>query len=184
MELLNGIIRKSLLGALLLPCMLALASDNRLELQVKAAFLYKFCNYIEWPAETFESLETPLVIAVMGDSILAEELAVAVEGRQVGNRPLQVRRVQPGDKLKNVNVLFIGGGKAAYLSKLADHPDNRHILIVTEFEGAFPQSMINFVMEDNHVRFDISQDRAEKAGLKLSSQLLSVARNVHRRNTL
>ncbi|WP_461481299.1 YfiR family protein [Porticoccus sp.] len=168
--------RMLLAWLLLLPCTAALAATDNLETRVKAAFLFKFCNYIEWPRDTFSSAEAPLVIAVMGADSLAGELQLAVMDRQINGRAVIVRQLRPDDSLEGVHVLFIGGKGAgqrhtAVSTKLP-------ILTVTENEHPAATGMINFVVVNDRVRFDIARDRAEQAGLKLSSLLLSVARRV------
>lgn len=151
-----------------------------LEQRVKAAFLYKFAAYVDWPATAFARPDTPFTIAVAGAEPLAVELSQAVAGRSVNDRPVAVRRVKPGESLDGVHILFIAKSESARLAQLMKTAQTRSILTVTESEGALAQgSVINFVVTERRVRFEISLDSAEKSKLRLSSRLLAVAQQVH-----
>jgi len=150
-----------------------------LEQRVKAAYLYKFAGYVEWPAKSFARPETPVVIGVMGDEPLATELTQAVTGRTVNDRLVTVKRLKAGDSLAGIHVLFVGKAESTRLNQLAQSAQPRSILTVTESDGALAHgSVINFVLTDGRVRFEIALDSAEKSGLKLSSRLLAVAQQV------
>ena len=150
-----------------------------LEQRVKAAFLYKFAGYVDWPANAFARPDTPLTIAVMGAEPVANELAQAVAGRKHNDRPIVVKRLKPGEPLDGVHIVFAGKSESSNLKQLAQAAQSRSALLVTEAEGALAQgSVINFVVTDRKVRFDIALDSAEKSGLRLSSRLLAVAQQV------
>lgn len=162
------------------PPSVAQAQDDAgaLEQRVKAAFLYKFAGYVDWPAASFARPDTPLTIGVLGADAVANELAQAVAGRKHNERPIVVKRLKPGESLEGIHILFVGR-EAAGLRQVAQAAQSRSVLMVTESEGALAQgSVINFVVSDRKVRFDISLDSAEKSGLRLSSRLLAVAQQV------
>jgi hypothetical protein len=155
-------------------------TPETLEQRVKAAFLYKFAAYVDWPATSFSRPDAPFTIAVAGAEPVAAELAQAVAGRTVNDRPVAVRRLKPGESLDGVHILFVGKGENARLAQLVQNARPRSVLTVTESEGALAQgSVINFVLDDRRVRFEISLDSAEKSRLRLSSRLLAVAQQVH-----
>ena len=156
------------------------ADDARtLEDRVKAAYLYRFAEYVEWPEGAFARRDTPVTIGVLGSETLADELSQAVVGRTINDRPVTVKRLRPGEPLTGVHVLFIGRSESARLNQLAQGAQPRSILTVTESDGALAQgSVINFVVADRRVRFEISLQSAEKSKLKLSSRLLAVAQEV------
>lgn len=157
----------------------AAEGGDALEHRVKAAFLYKFAGYVEWPPALLAQADTPVTIAVMGAEPIAVELSQMVVGRTVNGRSLTVRRVRPGDSLAGVHVLFVGKTENARLPQLAQSAQPRSILTVSESDGALTRgSIINFVLADGRVRFEIARDTAEKSGLKLSSRLLAVAQQV------
>lgn len=150
-----------------------------LEDRVKAAYLYKFAGYVEWPAKSFVRPDTPVTIAVIGSDPLVLELNQAVVGRTVNDRPIAVKRLKAGESLAGVHVLFIGKAESGRLNQLAQTAQSRSILTVTDSEGALAQgSVINFVVADRRVRFEVALDSAEKSGLRLSSRLLAVAQQV------
>jgi len=150
-----------------------------LERRVKAAFIYKFIDYIGWPQNLFSQPDAPLTIAVMGDNQLADELSNLVADRTVNGRPIVVRKLSDINPSTVIQVLFVGQNESTKISQVTKALEPRPILIVTESEGALAKgSIINFMMIDGHVRFEIALDSAEKRGLKLSSRLLEVAQNV------
>jgi hypothetical protein len=148
-----------------------------LERSVKAAFLFKFIGYVEWPDGTFAKEDSPITIAVLGDDQFADDLAQLVTGRTLQERPLVVRKQKDDNLPMDTHVLFIARQETAHLR--ARGRLMRPILIVTEEEGALDQgSAINFLMTDGRVRFEVAMDAVEKRHLKLSSRLLTVAQNV------
>ncbi len=149
------------------------------EYRVKAAFLYKFGSYIEWPGESFARADSPVAIGVMGADTLAEELAQIVAGRNVNGRPVRVRRLRPGDPIAGLHVLFIGRADSGRLAEILAAAKGRALLTVTESEdGLELGSMINFVVVEDKVRFDIAPPTSESSNLKISARLLGVARKV------
>jgi len=151
------------------------------ETRLKAAFLYKFASYVEWPLMSTPGPGAPLVIGVMNSEPLMRELAEITVGRSVNNHPIEVRRVDHGDLLDGVQILFIGDVRGADLAPLLRHARQQPILTVTESKGAISDgSIINFTVERDRVRFEVSLPAAESSRLKLSSRLLAVASRVHR----
>jgi hypothetical protein len=155
------------------------AADT-LERQVKAAYLYKFAGYVEWPEASFSRPEAPITIGVLGAEALAGDLAQLVAGRTANSRTITAKRLKPGDALSGVNILFVGKEETGRLTQLVALARPHAVLIVTESEGALTQgSVINFTLVDRRVRFEISLGSAEKSSLKLSSRLLAVAQQVY-----
>lgn len=149
------------------------------EYQVKAAFLYKFAGYAEWPDDAFGSADLPFTFGVLGADALADELTRVVEGRTLNGRGVAVQRLKQGASLVGVHVLFVGQSVAMPKAPLQQWVQQRPVLVVTESEGALERgSMINFVLAEQRVRFEIAPDTAEKNGLRLSSRLLAVALKV------
>jgi hypothetical protein len=173
--------RSALIVALLVsvpPCAAAEESALAVQQRIKAAFLYKFAAYVEWPAAAFAEPESPIVIGVAGSDAIAKEVEQAVAGRKVGGRPLQVRRLGRAESANDCcQILFIGGGESERAADLLARAQGRPVLTVTENENA-KGSVINFLAQDGRVRFDISREAADRNGLQLRSQLLGVARQV------
>ena len=149
------------------------------EYRVKAAFLYKFGGYIEWPDRSFARADSPIAIGVMGADALADELAQIVAGRSVNGRSVQLRKLRPGDPIAGLHVLFIGRADGGRLAEILAAAKGRPLLIVTESDEALELgSTINFVVVDDKVRFDVAPPPAESGNLKISARLLAVARKV------
>lgn len=149
------------------------------EASVKAAFLYKFAGYIDWPASAFAGAEAPFVIGVLGADESATELARIVPGRTIAERPIVVRRLREGEPLKGVNLLFVGKGESQRLTAILRSAQREGVLAVTEAErGLESGSAINFVVSEDRVGFEVSLDAAEKSGHRISSRMLAVARRV------
>lgn len=157
----------------------AAEGDVSLEHRVKAAFLYQIAGYVEWPKHAFPSPETPVTIGVLGAEPLAEELSRIARGRMVGNRRIAVQRLTEPVSLDGVHVLFIGQERRSLIAGLARKASERAVLVVTESEGALAEgSMVNFVLADGRVRFEVGLDVVRRSGLTLSSRLLAVALQV------
>lgn len=155
------------------------APASATERGVKAAFIFKFLSYVEWPPTAFSQADAPIVIGVVGADDIAAELQQITTARAVEGHPLVVRRMREGDSLAGVHVLFMGASEAARLPALVRTAQQRPILTVAEVPGALAHgTIVNFLMIDGRVRFEISVEAAERSGLKLSSRLLGVAQNV------
>jgi hypothetical protein len=148
------------------------------ERSVKAAFLYKFTEYVDWPAAPAAQNE-PFTIGVLGSVAFADELLRMTEDRSVNQRFIQVRRLTPSDTVDDLDVLFIAADQRGRLSELLSPARGRPILTVTESEGALADgSIINFTLMGDRVRFEISLDAAQASQLKLNSRLLAVAQTI------
>ena len=153
------------------------ASAQALEHELKAAYLFRFLSFIEWP--TLRADNTPLTIGVMGADEVLAELQDIVPGRMVQGRAVNVRRVREGEPLAGLQVLFVGRAAAAVLSKL---PQTQGTVVVSDADGALDRgAAIGFVRSEGRVRFHVSLDAAERQGVSISSRMLSVAEQVRGR---
>jgi len=154
-------------------------SPQDIEQRVKAAFLFKFGGYVEWPERLFPRSDSPLVIGVAGADVLVAELSRITSGRTMNGRPLTVRRVRSGEQVAGVHVLFISRSEAGRLGELLSTTQGQPVLTVTETEKGLAQgSVINFVVADNRVRFEVSLEAANRNGLRIGAPLLAVAQRV------
>jgi len=164
-----------LAAAALLPG--AAAAQQAQEHEVKAAFLFKFPAFVEWPAKP--GPQVPFVIAVAGAPQIAAELRLLAEGRTLEGRPIQVRELAEGEGALGANMVFVGHAASARLPQLARALAGAPVLLVGESPGALEQgAMINFVLSEGRVRFDVALDSADSAKLRISSRLLGVAHRV------
>jgi hypothetical protein len=164
-------------------------SGQALERRVKAAFLYKFLGYADFPATAFADAASPVTIGVVGSDEMAAELARVVAGRQVRGRPIVVRTLREGDPTP-VHLLFVAGSDSARTARIlraalaTSAATSSALLPVTECElGLQYGSVINFRIIEERVRFDVSLDSAERNNVKLSSRLLTVANRVVKGNS-
>ena len=150
------------------------------ERSVKAAYLYKFAGYVEWP-DGQSGASAPVTIGVLDARDMADELARITAGRLINDRPVLVRRIAGGESLAGIDVLFVGNQAGDRLGELLLPVLERPILTVTESAGALARgSIINFTVDHERVRFEVSLPAAERSRLKLSSRLLAVAQRVQR----
>lgn len=148
------------------------------ERRVKAAYLYRFAGYVAWPEDVFAAPDAALQIGVWGNDDLADDLARLVVNRTVNGRRVEVRRLKDGSPPVSLHVLFVSRERAGRLNEVLASFQPRGILTVTEWPGALKQgSVINFVMNDSQIRFELSLDVADRHELKLSSRLVAVAQN-------
>lgn len=176
-----GVLNRALAGFLLLACGLlpaSAAAQQPTEAGVKAAFLYKFAGYIEWPAGAFNTPDAPFVIGVTGADEVAAELERLVPGRSINNRPVVVRRFREGEPPKGAHLVFVGRGEPN-VRAVVRAAQRSGALTVTETEhGLEAGSSINFVVVDDRVGFEVSLDAADRGGHRISSRMLAVARRV------
>jgi hypothetical protein len=147
---------------------------------VKAAFLFRFAAYVEWPDDA--PATGPFVIAVAGEDPVAAQLDRLLHGKTVQGRPAVVRRVTLIQDLAGVQILYVGPRAFARARPLREAALTKPILIVTDDEhGLDGGGVINFIEVDRNVRFEISLVAADRSRLKIDSALLSVAARVERR---
>jgi hypothetical protein len=166
-------------GFLLLSILPARAGEREAsEYEVKAAFLYNFAKFTEWPAELFAGDQAPLTICVLGDDPFGKAFN-PIRSKTVKNRPVAVREIADADAVGGCHVLFISASEQLHVDDLLTAIGKRSILTVSDMKR-FVQSggMISFVMVDDKVRFEINNGAANRAGLKISSQILKLARTV------
>ena len=148
---------------------------------VKAAYLSKLHNYVEWPARAAPPAGGRTVIGIVGADDVANSLAQLSAVRDPAKGTLAVRRLRNGDPLDGIHILYLGDGYVARAGAMIEQASARSVLVVTESDDALSRgSVINFRLVDERVRFDISLESAEKSGLRVSSQLLSLAASVIR----
>lgn len=171
-----------LLGSLFPAQVLVAENSAEIESLVKAAYVYKFGNYVVWPETVFAHPDSKIVIAVAADDKIADALVQEAGARKIAMRPVLVRRVQHGDSLIGVHILFVGKNENQQLVDWLAQTHGLPVLTITEAEdGLAYGSIINFVVDDNRVRFDVSPANAQRNRLRLDAALMSVARQVQGR---
>ena len=149
-------------------------SQELTEFQIKAAFLYNFITYTEWPVETGSDLN----LCVYGDDPFGE-LLDAVQGRAVGTRELSVHSIDELDRVQDCQVVFIAGSGRDDLQSVLGTTNGRPVLTVADTPGAIHRGvMLNMKMRDGRVTFEANLGAARINGLRISSKLLQLATEV------
>ena len=156
-------------------------SGSTRESAVKAAFLYKFAGFVEWPAGTFSRADEPLVIGVLGNDAVLADLDQVVVGRTLEGRPIRVRRMREDDSAERVPVLLIGATREGRLRELAAAVPGPVLIVTEQPDGLRLGGVLNFVQDGGRIRFTASVTAAEARGLRLSARLLAVAQAVEGR---
>jgi len=155
----------------------ARASGAYPEEAVKAAFLYRFAGYVDWPAQVADVPQ--FTIAVLGGDEVAEQLKQLLVDRRIQNKPARTEPIKTLRELGEAQMLYIGSGFKGNLRALLVALKERPVLVVTDQpDGLESGGTVNFLVEDQHVRFEVSTAAAKRSGLKVSSDLLAVAEHV------
>lgn len=147
------------------------------EYQLKAAFVYNFMQFTHWPPESFQSENSPIVLAVVGENPFGTDLERAVRDKQIEGRRIEVRYFSDAEAVSRCHVLFVPpserDGVESVLGKLGDAP----VLTIGETDNFTAEGgIIRFYLEEKKVRFEVNLGAAERVGLRLSSKLLRLAR--------
>lgn len=146
------------------------------EYQLKAAYLWNFAKFIDWPATAFTNDTSPFVMGVLGDNPFGSDLELTVRGKQINTHPITVKPRVTLAEARQCHILFVSTSETNRLAEIFQSLSGTSVLTVGE-TGQFTEKggMINFVFEDKKIRFQINDDAAKSASLKISSKLLSLA---------
>jgi hypothetical protein len=152
------------------------------EYQVKAAFLFNFIRFAEWPATSFHTPTEPIAVCILGSDPFGPALSDAVAQHNVGGRPLVVRHLNGVKDIGGCHALFISSSEARHAGSLLSKGVDAGILTVGDSDSTgtpIPYgTAISFRLDAEKVRFDIDMDAAEREKIRISSRLLSLARVV------
>ena len=151
-----------------------------LERQVKAAYLLKFASFVEWPDASFARPDSPLQIGVSGSDALAGQLERMVAGRSVNGHPFKVRRLRAGETSAELHILFLDNSlERGAIDALLSGARGQSLLTVSDGADARPPGcMINFVVADDKLRFDVAMRYVAPSRLRISARMLAVAHRV------
>jgi hypothetical protein len=146
------------------------------EYQVKAAFLFNFAKFVEWPSQAFKSADEPIAMCVLGKNPFGSSLEEAVRGKAAANRTFVVRQVADAQQASTCHILFVGSSERKRSRSLLGELKASSILTVGETESFTADGgVITFKLEGGRIRIEIDPDAAERAKLHISSKLLSLA---------
>lgn len=161
-------------------CLLAFASwraqAQSKEYQVKAAFLFNFAQFVEWPEAAFADANAPFCIGILGDDPFGAALDEIVRGEKANGHPLIVQRCRNVEDVKNYQILFVSQSESKKLGTILAALKGKNILTVGDMDGfAKNGGVIRFVTEQNKIHFRISLEAAKNANLTISSKVLRLA---------
>ncbi len=149
------------------------------EYQVKAAFLFHFAQFVDWPPEAFKDATSPLTYCTAGEDPFHGALEASLNGKMIGERPVRVVHFRQPQEIQGCQIVFLGTPEKKFISATLESLKASPVLTVGESEN-FVQGggMIGFFLEDNKVRFEINLTAAERSKLKISARLLALAKTV------
>ena len=146
------------------------------EYQLKAAFLYNFAKFIEWPLNAFAEDKSPFIIGILGENPFGNNLEPTVSGKKINEHPITIQPFREVTDATNCHILFICTSEKKRLPEIIEKLRGTTVLTVGETERFIETGgMVNFVQEGAKLRFQINDDAAKVAKLKISSKLLGLA---------
>jgi hypothetical protein len=154
----------------------AVRAQGSLELAVKAAYLLKFPLFVEWPRPASSAAATPFLLCVVGEDPFRGLLDEAASGQRVGGRPVVLRRLAWIVRESGCDMAYLTGSPAQSAAAALDAVRGTPVLTVTDAERYGGRTgIVNFIVQNNRVRFEIDDAAAAASGLVISSKLLSLA---------
>jgi hypothetical protein len=149
------------------------------EYRVKAAFIFHFAQLVDWPAEKPTGTDHSLVLCTLGADPFQGVLEGTVAGKAIGNRIVRIRHLGEPQDMQACQIVFLGRAQSKRIPVLVADLHNAPVLTVGETAGFLDAGgMIDFLLQDNKLRFEVNLDAAESADLKIGSRLLVLAQRV------
>jgi len=168
-----------LIAALSFACFSSAQAPATGEYEVKAAFLFHFAQFVEWPEAAFKDSSSPLTYCTIGDDPFHGSLDASMRGKTLGTRAFRVQHFKLPQDIHGCQVLFIGAREKKLLPAILEGVKEDSVLMVGESEHFVQEGgMIGFCLEDKKIRFEINLETTQKAKLKISSRLLALAKSV------
>ena len=143
--------------------------------KAQAMFIFNFCRLIEWPAPYRTG---PFKIAVLGTTAVADELEIYTKGKKIGTQEIQIIRFKAVEEISSCHILFVPFARSKQLTAISTalQGTGKSVLIITEKSGALNEgSAINFIIQDDKLKFEMKGENASKNGIKVSSKLQEMA---------
>jgi hypothetical protein len=149
--------------------------------QVKAAYLYNFGRFVEWPANVTAAKSDPFTVCILGQDPFGPALDSTLAGETIGGKSVAAKRISTPQEAVNCQILFVSSTEGGRLGKIIEALDRECVLTVSDMPQFSERGgMIQFVLEEKRVRFEVNLAAAQHVGLSLSSELLKVATTVRR----
>jgi len=154
-------------------------SADSSEYLIKAGFIYNFANLMQWPANTFSNPDAPIVVGILGADTSRGILDEVLAGKKVNGRSFTVKHLKRGMDLKGCNIVFVSASENAHLDEILRLVKNLPILTIGETPTfAERGGIINFIVINDKVRFEVNVEAAKQADISISSRLLALAKIV------
>jgi uncharacterized protein DUF4154 len=158
----------------------AAQSGQPSEYEVKAAFLFNFTKFVEWPDSSFNSPQAPIVIGIIGEDPFGDNLIRIVAGQKAEGRAILIIKYRRGDNLRHCHVLFISASERQHSMEILASLQDASVLTVSDIDGfAEAGGMMQFVVQENRVHFIVNLDAATQSKLHVSAKLLALARVIN-----
>jgi hypothetical protein len=150
------------------------------EYRIKAAYLYQFGRYVEWPAKAFSDANAPFVIGILGQDPVTADLEEIAKIKRIQNRPIVIRRFATAADVRPCNILYVPAATSSEVqAELLRKTAGQGILLVGDSSDFLDRGgVVQFSVEENSIRVAIARKAADREGLKISAKLLQVARVV------
>ena len=157
-------------------------TEDGMEYQAKLAFIYNMAKFVEWPAGSFQDPDSPLTIGIVGIDPFSPVLEAELRTRKVGGHPVEIRTLKVGDAMGACQIVFFPFSERDEALGIVKRLERSNTLTVGETEGfATIGGIVNLIVERNRMHFEVNPHAAERAGLKISSRLLTLATIVKER---
>jgi hypothetical protein len=165
------------------PCLPA-QSPKPTDYDVKAVYLYNFGRFVEWPTSGIAAKDDSFNICVLGQDPFGPALDATLAGETIDGKSVVARRISSPEESGNCRIVFMSAGEEGRMNKIIDALNKEGVLTVSDMPQ-FSQhgGMIQFVLEEKKVRFEVNLTAVQRAGLTLSSELLKVATAVRRNSS-
>ena len=167
-------------ATLAFPCSAQIVdSGDSSEYLIKAGFIYNFANLMQWPVATFSNPDSPIVIGIIGTDTSGGIIDEVLGGKKVNGRPFAVKHLKRGMDLKGCNIVFVSASETAHLDEILRLVKSLPIVTIGE-TPSFAQrgGIINFIVVDDKIRFEVNVEAAKQADISISSRLLALAKIV------
>jgi hypothetical protein len=159
-------------------------SSDSSEYLIKAGFTYNFAKLMQWPASSFPQPDSPIVIGILGNDPFESTLDAVLAGKKVNDRGFVVKHLKWGTDIKGCNILYVSTSEAAHLDEVFHMLKGLPILTIGQMpDFARRGGIINFVLEDDKVRFEVNVEAAKQADINISSRLLALAKIIPQTTT-
>jgi hypothetical protein len=168
-------------AAIVVACLLRASighAQDVTEPSLKAAFIYNFAKFTEWPADVLPG-SAPFNACVLGDAAIEDALERSVKGRQLSGRAIKVSRAQLDGPLRSCHLLYVSGVTPAQIAAIVLTVGGAPVLTISDADDFMRVGIAHVFVENGKMRFNLNLELAKRSRLQLSSKLLALAARVH-----